>query len=85
MCHVWISECDRFPAEGKEVYLLLVDADQNLGYGKGRLSPQSWEFTQTPPGHCHRVLAWLESDGSILSEQQLRHIPKDRIRSSYSF
>jgi hypothetical protein len=78
---VWVNECERWPEEECELYLLLTDRDRGLDYVKGKMSNKGWIFQQRPPGYL-QVVAWLDAHGRELSRDDLMNIPKDRIRMS---
>jgi hypothetical protein len=76
---MWVNECERWPEEERELYLLLTDRDLRIEYGKGKMSSRGWVLQQHPPGYT-RVVAWLGAHGRELSRDDLMNIPKDRIR-----
>jgi hypothetical protein len=39
---VWVNECERWPEEERELYLLLTDRDLHIEYGKGKMSSRGW-------------------------------------------
>lgn len=72
----WVNECEALPDEDVDVYLLLVDDSDTVGYGTGSMSSKGWVLKEPARG---RVLAWVQCD-RILSLDDLKRIPRDKIR-----
>ncbi len=75
----WVNECERWPEEERELYLLLSNCDRFVDYGKGKMSSKGWILQQHPPGYTN-VVAWLGAHGRELSHDDLMNISKERIR-----
>ncbi len=77
----WVNQCERLPDYGKSVYVLVIQRHANsydVGYAKATLSTTGWYFTTKPL--YPEIVAWLEPSDQRMSEHELAHIPKDRIR-----
>jgi len=77
----WVSLCEREPAKGTEIWVLVVQGmatdSHDIGYEKAELTTSGWRLSAKP--EYTRIVAWLESD-RLLSRQEVSEVSKGGIR-----
>ena len=72
------GKCSRSGADfEKEVQVLVIEMDSEIGYASAKLTGKGWIFLTAPVSI--QVAQWLEAD-RIYSDEEIRNIPKPPFR-----